>query len=96
MKEYVIREGVVLEEICGRYLLISTLAAREKCTYVKTIEPIVAYYWIMMEEGLSVDEMTENASKQFPEVEKTVLKQDIIDLISQLKENGYLLGDDEL
>lgn len=94
--DYVIREGIVLEEICGRYLLISTLAARDKCTYVKTVEPIVAYYWSMMEEGLSIDEMTKTAAKQFPEISDDVLRQDIQDLIIQLKEKGYLLGDDEL
>lgn len=96
MNEYKIREGIVLESILGRYLLISTHAALDRCSYVRRIEDIVAYYWEMMEEGLSVDEMADKASELFNGVEKDELKKDIQELIKQLKEYGYLLSDEEM
>lgn len=96
MVDYQIRNGIVLEEILGRYLLISTEAAREKCHYIRLIDDITAYYWQMMEQGLTVDEMVECAHKQFGEVTEKQLKEDITELIQVLKELGYLLKDDEL
>lgn len=95
MCEYRIRNGIVLEELLGKYLLISTEAVREKCVYIRRIEPIVAYYWDMMEKGLSIDEMVHQASAVFENTDKTVLLKDILDLIEELKEYGYLLKDDE-
>lgn len=95
-KEYQIREGVFLESICDRYILISTIAVREKCQYTRKIDDIVAFYWEMMEEGLSVEEMAEQAAKVFHEINKNVLMKDIKDLIEQLKEAGYLLSDEEM
>lgn len=96
MSEYQIREGIVMEEILGRYLLISTEAALDKCLYVMKIEPIVAFYWEMMEKGLSIDEMAERAVTVFHDVNKDVLVHDIKDLIKQMQEFGYLLKDEEL
>ena len=85
-----------MESILGRYLLISTEAALDRCSYVRKIDDIVAYYWEMMEEGLSVDEMTEKASILFGGVDKEILKKDIHELIEQLKSSGYLLSDEEM
>ena len=96
MSEYQIREGIVLDEICDRYVLISTEAARDKCAYIRKIDTIVAYYWDMMEQGMSVDEMVKTASEQFQDVGEEVLRKDIEELIGQLKEGGYLLSDEEL
>ena len=95
MNEYRIRNGIVLEEILGKYLLISTEAVREKCAYIRVIEPIVAYYWDMMEQGLSIEEMVNQAASVFADTDKDILNKDIRDLIEELKESGYLLKDDE-
>ncbi|MDO4415854.1 MAG: PqqD family peptide modification chaperone [Erysipelotrichaceae bacterium] len=96
MSEYQIRNGIVLEEILGRYLLISTEVARDKCVYIKAVEPLVAFYWEMMEQGLSISDMADQASKVFKGVERDVLIGDIKDLIAEMKEYGYLLKDDEI
>lgn len=96
MMDYRIREGVVLESICGIYVLISTEATHDKCMYIKKIDDIVAFYWEMMEMGLTVNEMTEKASEVFREVDTETLKNDIYDLIAQLKAAGYLLSDEEM
>ena len=95
MSEYRIRNGIVLESICGRYVLISTEAARDECDYIRLIDPMVAFYWEMMENGLSVDEMAEKAAELFPDINRETVRNDIDDLITQLKDFGYLLKDDE-
>ncbi len=95
MSDYRIRKGIVLEEILGKYLLISTEAVREKCVYTRKIEPIVAYYWEMMEQGLSIEQMAEKASAVFPDTNKDVLTKDIKDLVEELAEAGYLLKENE-
>ncbi len=96
MKDYIVREGIVLESILNKYLLISTEAALDKCSYVRKIDDIVAYYWEMMENGLSVKEMAAQASSLFGDVDEEVLKNDIWELIRQLKKAGYLLSDEEM
>lgn len=96
MNEYRIRNGIVLESICGKYVLISTEAARDKCSYIRKIDDIVAYYWEMMEEGLSLDDMVSRTSSLFKDVDTDEIRKDIVELTEQLKEMGYLLKDDEI
>lgn len=96
MSEYQIRNGIVLERICGKYVLISTEAARNKCYYIRKIEDIVAFYWEMMEQGLSIDEMTQKAVQIFQDVDEKEIRKDIEELIIEMKEAGYLLRDDEM
>ena len=96
MKEYQIRNGIVLESILDKYLLISTEAARDKCAYIRKIDDIVAYYWEMMEQGLTIDEMAEKTAELFKDVDKETIKKDIYELIRQLQEAGYLLNDEEM
>lgn len=95
MNEYRIRKGVVLEVICGRYLLIATDDIIEKCGYIRKIEEITAFYWEMMEQGLSIDEMVRRASSLFENIPVEQLRVDIEDMIEQLKTLGYILKDNE-
>ena len=95
MSDYKVRDGIVLESICGKYVLISTEAAREECDYIRKIDDIVAYYWEMMEQELTIDQMVEKASGVFTDIDSNVIQNDILNLIEQLKNAGYLLKDDE-
>lgn len=96
MSEYVIREGVVLADICDQYILVSTLACREKCPYVKRINDTAAFYWKLLEQGKSVQEMAECAAAEFGIENKEDLYSDIEEYIELLKYGGYLLSDEEL
>ena len=95
MSKYVIREGVVLADICDQYILVSTSACRDKCPYVKRINDSAAFYWKLIEQGMSVQEMAEAAAAEFGIQNKEDLYSDIEEYIELLKYGGYLLSDDE-
>ena len=45
---YKIRDGLVLETLCGTSLLIATLEARKYCPYVMQLNEASAYIWKML------------------------------------------------
>lgn len=45
---YKIREGIVMETLCGTSLLIATLEARKYCPYVMQLNEASAYIWQML------------------------------------------------
>lgn len=96
MNEYVIREGVMLTSILNQNLLVSTSANRQKCAYVKLINSTAAFYWKLMEDRKTINEMAIIASKEFGINDINELICDIKAYIESLKEYGYLLSNEEM
>ena len=96
MCEYKIRDGVVLLNICDQDILVSTIACREKCPYVKRINQSAAYYFRMMEQGLSVEEMARKTMREYEIDDYEQILNDIEEYIVLLKHGGYLLSDEEM
>lgn len=94
MKRYKIRDGIVLETIAGRYLLISTSALNSECPYVKMINDLAAYYWELIVNGFSFDEMINKASQDFSIDDREELENDLNDLINELYRFGYLVSEE--
>ncbi len=87
---YKIRKGVLLEQICGVYLLITSDEARPPCPYFREVNETIAFYWHLLEQGYSEDEMLKAAVEEF-EAPTEVLKSDLLQLLDMLEKQGYLL-----
>lgn len=93
--KYKIRDGIVMETVCGTSLLIATLAARKYCPYVMRLNEASAYIWNMLFAGMERDEMIDSIVRDFRISRKeagTVLN----DFIGQLYELHYLLDEKEI
>ena len=96
MSEYRIRDGVVLLNICGQDLLVSTIACRDKCPYVKRINESAAFYFKMMEQGMAIDDMAKATMEEYEVDDYEQILNDIEEYIALLQFGGYLLSDQEM
>lgn len=93
--KYRIRPGVVLAEVCGEYLLLATLDASQHCSYVYQINETAAFFWKLLEQGLTEGEIVEAAAAEY-EAPKELLSHDVRQFIQVLMEKGYLLLEEEI
>ena len=87
--KYKIRDGIVLKNICGEWLLIAVGEAAEQCLYVRHINDTMAWYWQLIEKGLDTDQIVNTALNSFEASEETI-RTDTVSLMNQLYELGYL------
>ena len=90
---YRIRPGVVLEEVCGEYLLLATVEAGQHCPYVYQINETAAFFWKLLERGLGEDEMVARIAAEY-EAPEEALRTDLRQFLGILLENGYLLPEE--
>ena len=88
--DYRIRDGIVMETICGTSLLIATLEATQHCPYVAQLNEASAYIWKMLFDNKSFEEMTVMISKDFDISEKEAADT-LGGFLTQLKEQNYLV-----
>ena len=88
--KYKIRDGIVLKNVCGEWLLIAVGKAAEHCLYVRHINDSMAWYWQLIEQGMETDQIVNKALENFEASEDTIRK-DVNSLMDQLNEMGYLI-----
>lgn len=93
MTHYAIQPGVVLASVCGEQLLIATQRARGKCPYAKQLNATGAYFWTLLEQGLTLEDMVQAAAGRF-QVEPERIRPGLVKFTEDLRENGYLLPED--
>lgn len=87
---YKIRDGIVMETVCGTSLLIATLEARKYCPYVMQLNEASVYIWKMLLDGKTLDEMTALATKDF-EISSAEAYATLNGFLSSLMEQNYLI-----
>ncbi len=93
MKQYKLRPGVVLTEVCGEYLLVSTGYARDVCPYVLQINEQAAVFWRILEQESRVPAIMQRASQVFNKEAKDVLLL-WISFLSRMSKQGYVLTEE--
>lgn len=91
MERYKIRKGVVLEKVCGVYLLISTEEACPPCPYFREVNETIAFYWHLLEQGCTEEQLLEAAEEEY-DAPSELLRSDLHMLLDSLKELGYLIN----
>ena len=90
---YPIRHGVVLEEVCGEYLLLATMDAASHCPYVYQINETAAFFWRLLERQLPEDEMLAAVVAEYDAPEELV-RRDLGQFLKDLRQKGYLLPEE--
>lgn len=91
---YRVRDGVVLKQICGEYLLLALGEAAEHCLYVRQINDSFAFFWQLIEAGLDEDAVLSRAKEEFDAPEE-LLRADFRKLLRELVSMGYLIPEKE-
>lgn len=88
--ELQIREGVILRNICGEWLLIAAGDAAKHCMYVRQVNETLAYYWRKIEDDRTVEEIISEAQDEY-DAPPEVIRKDVTGLIQELYDMGYLV-----
>lgn len=89
--DYKIRDGIIMERVCGVPLLIATLEATRYCPYAMQLNEASAYIWEMLFQEKTVAEMTESVATDF-NLSKEEAHNVLLDFLAELKEQNYLLS----
>lgn len=87
-----IRPGVILTEVCGEFLLLATLEASRHCPYVYQINETAAFFWRLLEEGMTEEQMADRIAEEY-DVSAGEAKRDLRQFMDALMANGYLLSE---
>lgn len=87
---YKIREGIVMETLCGTSLLIATLEARKYCPYVMQLNEASVYIWRMLFEKKTQTEMREQAARDFG-ISPKEADEIINNFVEELVKQNYLI-----
>lgn len=97
MKDYQIRDGIVLKNICGEWLLVAVGEASEHCMYVRRVNDTLAFFWQHIVSGKTFEQIIADAAEEY-DASEDQLGKDLQVLIGQLCKAGYLIAnhpDDE-
>lgn len=89
--EYKIRKGAVLEQVGDAFLIVTSDEARPPCPYIRQVNATIAFYWRLLEEGLTDSaELLQAAEKEFA-APTALLKNDLQQLLDHMEALGYLI-----
>lgn len=89
VEQYIIREGLVVEEVCGTMLVIATLEARNYCPYVTRVNDAAAFIWKNMLERKQIQEIAEAAATEFQISIKEALET-VRNYMDGLEQRGFI------
>ena len=87
---YIVRPGLVLEEIFEKYLLIADEKARVFCSFLSELDPSAAAIMKGFMEGKSVEEMVSEFAADYGE-ESQFIKEKLETFIQKMVELNYLI-----
>lgn len=93
MKQYKIRPGVVLLEVCDEYLLVATRDARDTCPYLTQISEETAVLWRLLEQEGHAPVLIRSFGEQLG-LEPKVCFLRVTGMLSKLVKAGYVLAED--
>ena len=91
MTMYMTRPGVLLTEICGEYLLVSTKQAREYCPYYSQINENAAFLWKHLQNGADLESLERCVLQEYELQNPDEARGLIQEFVDQMLECGYLL-----
>jgi len=89
--KYQVTDGVVMKNICGEYLLISTGDARRSCPPYRSLNRSGAYFFALLSQSGDTEIVLKTAKEKF-KIDETMLKSDIAKFISELEKNGFIIS----
>ena len=93
MKQYKIRPGVVLLEVCGEHLLVATRDARETCPYLNQISEEAVVLWRLLDQEGRAPALIRSCGEQLGMEPKDCFLR-VTGMLSKLVKAGYVLAED--
>lgn len=87
--KYLIQPRILLEKVAEQYLLVAYGEKRPELPYIQAINETAAFYWNLMEQQYSRDEMIAVAVDEF-DISKEVAARGLDLFLQQLEKLGYL------
>lgn len=84
-----IRRGVCMVQVCDEFVLAASREARGLCPDVSFLNEDATYYWKLLEQGKSMEQMVEEVSEEFQVMPEEV-RPGLQVFLKSLLEAGYL------
>lgn len=95
MKRYQARDGLVLTQVCGEYLLVAARALRDLCPYVTVVNETSAFLWERLESGATAEELAQAVADEYEVDDPAAVRQMIADFLRQMQELNYVLTEEQ-
>lgn len=95
MVDWRLREGIILTEIQGVYLLVANKKARKHCRFASRVNETGAFFWKLLSEGKLREEIIAAIRQEFEMPEETDPEEDFNLFLLSLQENHYIISEDE-
>ena len=90
--KFEIQPRILLEKVAGQHVLIAYGEKRDTLPYIQAINDTAAFYWKLLEQGLSKDEIITAAVEDF-DAPADRIERGFETFCQQLIELGYLKAD---
>ena len=87
--KYLIQPRILLENVAGQYLLIAYGEIREELPYIQAINDTAAFYWHLLEQQFTRNEMIAAAVDEF-DIDEDAAAAGLDSFLLQLEKMGYL------
>ena len=84
------REGVLLERICGEYLLMADAAARKTLPFISAVNEPSAMIWEFIATPRDLQECVGMLGEEYPDVDRERLAADASAFLSEMEKKGYV------
>ena len=88
--KYRLREGLVIETVCGKPLLAATLKARKYCPYLTELNESSLFVLKMIEKELDIDEMAKKVSAYY-QIDEETAAASLSAYLETLQSSGFIL-----
>lgn len=90
MKRYKTRTGVVLTEIRGEYLLVSSRLLREECPFVTTLNETSSFLWKELKKGATEEDLLRAVAAEYEVEDAEEVRGLIRSYLGQMQAMHYL------
>ena len=92
--KYKTRSGVVLTQVCGEYLLVSSRSLRVECPFVTTLNETSAFLWKQLQKGATEEELLGAVAAEYEVEEPEELRAVIRAFLKQMQAMHYVLKEE--
>ena len=91
MNNYQIHKDIVLEKICGTWMLVALASAQKDVPYTRQINETGAFIWKQLNEGSDLSTIKERLRQEYPNADPELINADVDSYIALLKKNRYII-----
>ena len=91
---FCLRDGVVLEKVCGENILIATFKARKYCPKVTQINDAAADLWRWFSRRLDIDSIIKKIVLNY-DISENEARKSLLEFVSEMEKYGYMVKEED-